>query len=345
MSPPTRIAVTGASGNLGTALLRHLAEAAPDVQVVGICRRPPRGGDPAYDRVQWAAIDITDRSAADQLAEAFVGVEAAVHLAWAIQPSWDPGLLERTNVAGSRTVFESAITAGVGHLVHASSVGVYSPGPKDRPVDESWSRDGVPGSSYSRHKAAVEHALDGLERRPDAPVVARIRPGLIFQREAGSEVARYFLGRLAPTRLIGRRRLPLLPVPDEAVFQAVHASDVADAVHRILELRSMGAFNVAAPPVMTPERLAEVFHARRIALSGRLVRRAADLTWRAHLQPTDAGWVDLAFHAPVMSTARARDELGWVARVDARAALADLLEGMRDGAGTVSPVLAPRGAA
>jgi uncharacterized protein YbjT (DUF2867 family) len=42
MSLPTRIAVTGASGNVGTPLLRHLAEAAPDVQVVGICRRPPR---------------------------------------------------------------------------------------------------------------------------------------------------------------------------------------------------------------------------------------------------------------------------------------------------------------
>ena len=35
-------------------------------------------------------------------------------------------------------MFEAAAGAGVGALVYASSVGAYAPGPKDRPVDESW---------------------------------------------------------------------------------------------------------------------------------------------------------------------------------------------------------------
>ncbi len=53
--------------------------------------------------------------------------------------------------------------AGVPALVYASSVGAYSPGPKDQPVDESWPTDGVASSFYSRHKVAVERNLDRFE--------------------------------------------------------------------------------------------------------------------------------------------------------------------------------------
>ena len=267
-----------------------------------------------------------------------------VHLAWAIQPGRDEEVMAATNVDGSHRVFQAASDAGVAHLVHASSVGAYSPGPKDRPVDESWPTDGVPGSTYSGQKAAVEHALDALERSPGAPVVTRMRPGLIFQQDAGSEVARYFLGPLVPTRLLGLRRAPVLPLPDEFVFQGVHSADVADAYWRALDQRAAGAFNLAAPPVMTPERVAEVLHARRVRTPAALVRRVVALTWRLHLQPTDPGWVDLAASAPVMDTSRARDELGWVAHQDARAALAEILTGIGKGSGTASPVMAPRSA-
>jgi nucleoside-diphosphate-sugar epimerase len=340
--PPRRLAVTGASGNVGTAVLRHLAASAPDVELVGVCRRAPRPGDPVYDRVRWVRVDVAAPDAPDALARAFAGADTVLHLAWQLQPSWDLAALQRTNVEGSDRVFEAAHRAGVAHLVHASSVGAYSPGPKDRPVEESWPTDGVASSSYSRHKAAAERLLDRLERAPAAPAVARVRPGLIFQRDSGSEIARYFLGPLVPRALVGARRFPVLPVPDAAVFQAVHAADVADALWRVVSRRATGPFNLAAAPVLTPERLAEVFHARRVRLPEAAVRRAAELTWRVHLQPTEPGWVDLAFAVPVMSTERARAELEWVPRYDARAALAEMLDGMRAGAGTASAPLARR---
>lgn len=339
-----KVAITGASGNVGTALLRHLAAAAPDWSLVGLCRRPPTGGEPAYARVSWRTCDIADPASSAVLAEAFDGVDAVVHLAWAIQPNRDEAALAATNIEGSRRVFRAAVDAGVAHLVHASSVGVYSPGPKDRAVDESWPRNGIPSSSYSRHKAALEHELDFLEKEDGAPVVTRVRPGLIFQHDAGSEVARYFLGPFVPTRLIGVRRAPVLPLPDEFVFQAVHAEDVADAYWRVLERRAGGAFNLGAEPVITPDRLAEVLHGRRTRMPLTWVRRVASLTWRAHLQPTDPGWIDLASSAPVMATTRARAELDWVAHHDARFAVADLLTGIGRGAGTASPVMAPRAA-
>jgi UDP-glucose 4-epimerase len=337
-----KVAVVGASGNLGTALLRHLHAEVPDWTLVGVCRRPPTDGETAYERVTWVSADIADPLSADVLVEAFTGVDAVVHLAWAIQPNRDERQISATNVDGSGRVFAAARTAGVPHLVHGSSVGAYSPGPKDRPVDESWPTDGIPTSHYARHKAAVEHDLDELEGSPGAPLVARVRPGLIFHRDAGSQVARYFLGPLVPTTVLGLRRLPVLPLPDEFVFQAVHGDDVADAYLRILQRRATGAFNVAAEPVLDRDRLAEVFHARPVRVPVSVVRRVAALTWKARLQPSDPGWVDMGAAAPVMSIERAKRELGWSARHDSRAAVAELLSGMGRGSGTSAPVMAPR---
>ncbi len=123
-------------------------------------------------------------------------------------------------------MFEAAVRAGVKLLVHASSVGVYSPGPKDRRVDESWPSGGVPTSFYSRHKAEAERLLDELEGEVR---IVRLRPGPIFKREAGSEIRRLFIGPLLPSPLVHPRLLPVLPLPPGLILQAVHADDVGEA--------------------------------------------------------------------------------------------------------------------
>src|SRR5205085_643330 len=110
---------------------------------------------------RWVGADVVS----DDLVPIFSGAAAVVHLAWAIQPSRDESATERINVEGSRRVFDAVARAGVETIVYASSVGAYSPGPKERQVDESWPVDGIPTSFYSRHKAAVESLLDAFERR------------------------------------------------------------------------------------------------------------------------------------------------------------------------------------
>ncbi|MHA7651383.1 NAD-dependent epimerase/dehydratase family protein [Mycobacterium sp. ML4] len=56
-----RIAVTGASGNVGTALLRMLAEARGDrdYEIVGIARREPPSED-VYGNVEWHQLDVPE---------------------------------------------------------------------------------------------------------------------------------------------------------------------------------------------------------------------------------------------------------------------------------------------
>lgn len=310
-----RIVIVGATGNVGTALVRRLSRSA-DLDLVGVVRHPPQA-DPPYDGMDWRAVDIGRAGARTKLVEAFAGADAVVHLAWLLQPNHDEAVLRRTNVDGSRAVFEAAAEAGVGQLVVASSVGAYSPGPKTLRVDETWPTEGVRSSHYGRHKAAVERLLDDVEARHPDLVVTRMRPGLVMQGDVGLELDRLFIGPLVPTGWLRFLRLPLVPVPPTLVSQVVWADDLADAFERALRRRAAGAFNLAAEPVIGPRRLAEALHGAWWPTPAPVLRAGLALAWRLHLVRADPGWLDLATEIPLMSTRRARTELGWAPEVGA----------------------------
>ncbi len=243
---------------------------------------------------------------------------------------------------GSLRVLDAVSKARVPTLVYASSVGAYSAGPKDRRVDESWPVGGIETSFYSRHKAEVESLIDEFERGEPGVRVVRLRPGLIFKREAATEIRRLFLGPLVPRIAFDRRALVAVPDVPRLRFQAVHSDDVAEAFRlATLDENARGAYNVAADPVLDPEGIAEALGARRVKLSARVLRGLAAATWRARLQPTPQGWLDMALGVPLMDTTRAREELGWMPRRDATTTLLELLGGLRAGAGIETPPLDP----
>jgi nucleoside-diphosphate-sugar epimerase len=330
-----RVVVTGATGNAGTSVLTALAADPRVEEIVGLARRRPAWERP---RTRWVAADV----ARDPLEEHFRGADAVVHLAWLIQPSRDERALEAVNVHGSRRVFEAAAAAGVGTLVHASSVGAYSAGPDDRAVDESWPTGGTPTSFYARHKAAAERALDAIEAAHPELRVVRLRPGLIFKREAASGIRRLFAGPLLPSPLVDPRLLPVLPLPRGLRLQAVHGDDVGEAYRlAVTDGSASGAYNVAAEPVLDKDTLGPLLGARVVEVPAAPIRAAADLSWKARLQPTPPGWLDMGLAVPLMDCSRIRDELGWTPRKSAGEALLELMRGMRDSAGAATPPLDP----
>jgi len=328
-----RIVIVGATGNVGTSLLTALAHEPAVEQIVAIARRPAQLGDA---RVRMVAADVAHAD----LAPLFAGADAVVHLAWLIQPSRDERTLRAVNVDGTRNVLDAAASAGVRAVVYASSVGAYSPGPKDRLVDESWPTHGIDSLFYARHKAETERMLDRFERdRPDTRVV-RLRPGLIFKREAATGIRRLFAGPLLPSPLLRRELIPFVPDVPRLRFQAVHSLDVGEAYRLAVLSDAHGAFNVAADPVLDPAVLADALGARRVPLRAGVLRGAASLSWRLRLQPSPPGWVDMALAVPLMDTSRVRRELGWEPRRTSVEALTELLDGLRDGADFPTPPLA-----
>lgn len=327
-----RIVVLGATGNVGTSVLQSLAGS--DHEVIAVARRRPRR---ALGGAEFIPADITW----SDLVPIFTGADAVVHLAWLIQPGRDESVTRRVNVDGSQRVFDAVVAAGVPLLVYASSVGAYSPGPKDTMVDESWPTEGIATSLYARHKAAVERLLDELERaHPDLRVV-RMRPALIFKRSAATEIRRLFAGPLLPGSLLRPALIPFVPDVSRLRFQAVHSLDIGEAYRLALSVAgARGAYNLAADPPLGPAELAGLFHARTVRVPRSVIRGAAATAYRLRLSPTEPGWVDMALSVPLMDSVRARTELGWDPRHSSLDALGELLEGLRAGADAATPPLA-----
>jgi UDP-glucose 4-epimerase len=328
-----KVVVTGASGNLGTALLR--AVAGEGWELVGVSRHRPETSP--YAAVRWVECDLGAAGALPALTEACAGADAVVHLAWAIHPRTGEPPMHRTNAVGTANLLRAA--AGVPHLVCASSVAAYTPADRWRRVTETWSVAGVQGSAYSADKAELEAQLDAFGQRHPGVRVARIRPCAVVQRDAAAEYWNWLLSPWLPRRLLGHRWLPV-PLWTQMRLQVVHADDVAQAIRLILTRRATGAFNLATEPVLRATDLAAVLGGVRVPLPLRLLTVLAWASWRLGLQPLHPGWLRLADRACLVDTDRARD-LGWSPRHDAASTVAELVAAMREGHAGASPPLAP----
>lgn len=322
-----RIVITGASGNVGTALLRRLSESGTAHDVVGVARRPPEPSG-VYSGVQWQQVDLAEPGSAARLTRVFDGADTVIHLAWGFQPTRNTAFLEKQGVGGTVAVLEAAHAVKVGHLVHMSSVGAYAPGRYCQRVDESWPTTGIPTSPYSRNKAAAEARLDDYERRhgDEGLALTRMRPGFIVQRLAASGLMRYALPGYVPMRLIPF--LPLLPLDRRLCIPLVHADDVADAIISVVERRAVGAFNLSADYPLRRDDVANALGAKTVHVPSKVLGALVDLSWRARLQPIDRGWLDMAFSVPLLDCSRAQRELDWKPQWAANIALADVLKGV-----------------
>ncbi|WP_037671284.1 SDR family oxidoreductase [Streptomyces griseus] len=332
-----RIVVTGATGNVGTSVVRLLSEDLGVGSVLGLARRIPDWKPPG---TEWAAVDLSAERT--DLAAHFEGADAVIHLAWAFQPTHDPARTWRTNVLGSIRVFEAVAAADVPVLVHASSVGAYSPGPKDHTVDESWPTHGWPDAAYCREKAYLERALDTFERDHSNTRVVRMRPAFLFKRESASEQRRIFGGRFLPGPLARPEMLRFLPDVPGLRVQALHTDDAAEAYRLAVTTEVRGAFNLAAEPTVDAELLGEMFGARPVRVPRTAARSAIAAAWGLHMLPASPHLFDAVLRLPMMDTARARAELGWHPRHTATEVLEEFLLGMQRGEGEDTAPMAGR---
>lgn len=330
-----RVVIIGATGNVGTSVVERLGTEDSVTDIAGVARRTTRWAPP---KTRWVQADTV----ADDLAGVLDGADAVVHLAWTFHPTHDPRATWRNNVLGSIRVFEASARAGVGVIVYASSIGAYSPGSQHEPVDESYPTHAVPTAAYGREKSYVERMLDIFERDHPQVRVVRLRPGFIFKRSSADEQRRYFAGPFLPNRLVRPGLIPVVPDLPGLRLQALHARDAAEAFRLALTRDVRGAFNIAAEPIVDAASLAELLGARVVQMPARVPRAALSAAWRLHLVPATPYLLDLALSLPVMDTSRAQTELGWHPTVSSLDAIAEMMEGMKEGAYGPTPPLDSR---
>lgn len=330
------VVVTGATGNVGTAVVRALGAEPSVTSVLGLARRPT---DWTVPKSTFAPVDV----ASDDLVEPLRGADALVHLAWLFQPTHKPETTWENNVLGTIRTLTAAAEADVPVIVVASSVGAYSPGPTTEPgveeprVDETWPTHGWPGAAYPRAKAYLERWYDAFELEHPEIRLVRMRPGFIFQRRSATAQRRIFAGPFVPGSLLPA--IPVIPDMPGLRMQILHSDDAADAYVRAVLRPVRGAFNIAAEPPIDAHSIAEVLGARVVPVKRGIVRSAVAAAWHTHLAPADPGLLDTVLRLPLMDCTRARTELGWSPSAEPLDVLAEFVSGLREGAGAPTPPL------
>ncbi|NDK90800.1 TIGR01777 family protein [Gordonia desulfuricans] len=229
---PVTVAVTGASGLVGSALTAFLTTGGH--RVVRLVRRPASGPDERY----WDPMDP-----ADHLLQ---GVDAVVHLAGAsIAGRFTGGhrtAIRDSRITPTRLLAErAAVSGGPGVFVSASAIGLYGYDRCDELLDESSSRGaGFLADVVAGWEAATSPAQAGGLR------VVQVRTGIV-QSGRGGTVA---LLRPLFTAGIGGR------LGDGRQWTSwIDIEDLVDVYHRaILDPELAGPVNAVSPePVRNDE--------------------------------------------------------------------------------------------
>lgn len=330
---PLTVAVTGPTGEIGQALISALERSREIALIRGMARRPFDATARGWSKLDYRRGDVLDPAAVRDLVE---GADVVVHLAFVIMGG--PAETRSVNLQGSRNVFEATVAAGVKRLVYASSVAAYGFHRENpQPLTEDVPARGSEQHYYSAQKAEVERTLGG------ALAGARTQAYVFRPCIVGGPRATLLIDSLPQTRIAERlpatvRRLladvPLLePVlPDPGVeFQLVHHDDVASAMRSaVLGRGSPGAYNLAGSGRLTVSKLAAELGWRSIPVPRLAVGAAAQLVGRVGFLPAQAQWVSAFCEPVIMSTAKARRELGWRARHTALETLRETIAGARE---------------
>jgi UDP-glucose 4-epimerase len=326
------VAVTGPTGDIGRSLLRSL-DTSRDVKVVNaMARRPFDPAAAGLRKTKYRQGDVLDRESVDRLV---ADADVVVHLAFLILGSLAD--TERINLEGSRNVFEAAVAAGAERLVYASSVAAYGfHGDNPELLTEDVPPRGTERHYYSAQKAKLEGVLTGVVGGTSTDAYV-FRPSIV----AGPD-ALMLLENLPYIQLSDRmpgpvlRVLELLPalkpvLPDPGVpFQLVHHDDVATALRAaVLGRGEPGVYNLAGPGELTMSDLASALGWYSLPLPDIAMDAAAELVARLPFVPAEAQWIEAVRTPVLMDAGKARRELHWRPRHDARETLGQMVDAAR----------------
>ena len=218
------ILLTGATGNVGKALLRRLT--ATGTPVRAFVRNPRRLG-PERVRVQIALGNLADPVS---FRNALRGVDTVVHLAAAIRDQ-PRGSIEELNGVATLRLIRAAERAGVERFVFFSALGTSLHAP----------------ARFFRAKAQAERAVQ--ESSLDTVV---FKPSIIY---APRDPWLTLLDALS--------LFPLVPVSGsgDAAFQPIWADDAAAAVQSVLDRRGDGRrlYELAGPETLTYDDIVRIY--------------------------------------------------------------------------------------
>ncbi len=242
------------------------------------------------------------------------GVTTLVHLAF----QWRKGLRRREAAEMSEQnrkmleeVIDSAVSAGVGHIIYVSSHTVYGPGPdRPTPLSEDCTLRSVSGYPYAADNLRAEELLERLaDDNPGVKVtILRCCPALGAHTSVDMLREFYFPGWLG----LSDYNPPLQFVSDD---------DLARILGIAIWEQHSGVFNVAADGVVFLREFARELPAKRVQMPSAIAYPMKRLTGGAFVAYSHY----LDRWPVIMSTAKLKQTTGYRFRLSAIEALSALV--------------------
>jgi dihydroflavonol-4-reductase len=221
---PQRSVVTGATGLLGSNIVRTLLAGGGEVTAIVRDRERARRILPAADDLRLVDGDIT---AVDSFSSSLPGADAIFHAAAYFREYYQPGrdlaLLHRTNVTAVDSLLHAAEKADVPTFLYVSSSSTVQPPADGSPADESTPLRTHGANGYAESKIRAEEIVRSFGRNRVMRVPIIVPAWMWGPGDAGpTSSGQMFLS-------IARRELPAVPA---AGNHLVDARDVAAACVR-----------------------------------------------------------------------------------------------------------------
>jgi UDP-glucose 4-epimerase len=304
------VAITGVNSYFASTLLPRLQADADVDRIVGIDVTPWKGG---FRKVDFHRLDIRS----GKLVEALNGVHALYHLAFVVAERHDKNEIHDINIAGTRNVFEAAITAGVRKVIYTSSTTAYGAHP-DNPhgFDESQPLRPNLDSYYSSDKVAVERlAVEFFKSHPEVTFTV-LRAALA----AGPHMNNFFHQLYSmPVLALAQGRSP------EQHF--IHEEDLGDALYLALTQDVPGIYNVGADDTVPAEWAFQEAGVRVVRLPAAVLKAVMNAAFALHLLPASQGWVSLSEYTIFPSSEKFKRATGWSPRYSSAETFRDYLRG------------------
>jgi dihydroflavonol-4-reductase len=216
-----KIFVTGATGFIGTHLIKRLAQTEHEA----ICLVRPTSNVEKLEKLGVTLVlgDVTD---SQSVLEGMKGCDWVMNLA-NIHSFWerDRSLYWKVNVVGTRNVMESALKTGVKKVIHVSSVVIWGK-PLTWPITEDKDVGPERFSEYAMTKYEGDLIAWDLFKNKGLPLVVIYPAGVL-----GPGDTKYF-GQYIQNLI--NERIPSMAFK-ESISTFVHVKDVAEAIIRAAE--------------------------------------------------------------------------------------------------------------
>ncbi|EAQ45552.1 hypothetical protein MED193_07863 [Roseobacter sp. MED193] len=292
-----KILITGAAGDVGSALLRELAQSEDSAyEVVATDIRPPAD---LPTGIRFETLDVRGDDP-DQV----IGRErpdVVIHLASIVAPT-TRDFAHAVDVIGSRNVLTACIAHGVKRLVVTSSGAAYGYHADNAiPLVESDPMRGNPEFAYSDHKRQVEEML--AKARAEVPELEQVvlRVGTVLGAGLENQI----------TALFHKPRLLAL-AGCESPFVFIWTRDLARILQRAISQGPEGIYNVAGDGALGVTDLAGALGKPVLRLPVWLLKLALGIAHPLKLSRYGPNQVRFLQYRPVLDNRALKEQFGYV---------------------------------